>query len=75
MKTATFNIEDKDYPLFLIMAEKFGATFQREILEKEYMDEKKMYEWAMNFTSDTDFGDVMEWQKNQRKERKLPFRD
>ena len=75
MKTATFNIEDKDYSLFLMMAEKFGATFQREMPEKEYVEDKKMYEWAMNFVSDTDFGDVMEWQKNERKERKLPFRD
>ena len=58
-----------------MMAEKFGATFQREMPEKEYVEDKKMYEWAMNFVSDTDFGDVMEWQKNERKERKLPFRD
>ena len=37
-------------------------------------DEKT--KWAMNYFSDNpSFDNVLEWQKNERKERKLPFRD
>jgi hypothetical protein len=55
MKTATFSIEDKDYSLFLMMAERFGATFQREIPRKEYVEDKEKEEWARNYKSDTLF--------------------
>jgi hypothetical protein len=75
MKTATFQIPDKEYGLFLVMAEKLGAIIQHDTTKNQEQEEKRVYEWAKNFTSDTNFGDVVEWQRKERKDRVLPFRD
>ncbi len=56
MKTATFQIPDKEYGLFLIIAEKFGAIFQQEESQKEFLDDKKKEEWARNYESETFLG-------------------
>ena len=75
MKIATFQIPDKEYGLFLAMAEKLGAVFQQDVEQKEFVDDKEKDEWARNYKSETFFGDVMEWQRKERKDRILPFRD
>jgi len=56
MKTATFQIPDQEYGLFLIIAEKFGAIFQQNESQKEFLDDKEMEEWARNYKSETFFG-------------------
>ena len=75
MKTATFQIPDQEYGLFLAMAEKFGAIFQQDIIKNQEKEDKEKDEWALNYNSETFFGDVMEWQRKERKDRVLPFRD
>ena len=75
MKTATFQIPDQEYGLFLVMAEKFGAIFQQDIVKSQEKEDKEKDEWALNYNSETFFGDVMEWQRKERKDRVLPFRD
>ena len=55
MKTATFQIPDKEYGLFLAMAEKLGAVFQQEVEHKEFLDDKEKDEWARNYKSETFF--------------------
>jgi hypothetical protein len=75
MKTATFQIPDQEYGLFLVMAEKFGAIFQQDIIKNQENEDKEKDEWALNYNSDTFFGDVVEWQRKERKDRVLPYRD
>lgn len=75
MKTATFQIPDQEYGLFLAMAEKFGAIFQQDIIKNQEKEDKEKDEWALNYNSETFFGDVVEWQRKERKDRVLPFRD
>jgi hypothetical protein len=53
MKTATFQIPDREYSLFLVVAKKFGAIFQQDETSKEFLDNKEMEEWARNYTSET----------------------
>ena len=53
MKTATFQIPDREYSLFLVVAEKFGAIFQQDETSKKSLDNKEMEEWARNYTSET----------------------
>lgn len=54
MRTATFQIPDREYGLFLVMAEKFGAIVQNDNNNDQ---DKEMYEWARNYKSDTLFED------------------
>jgi hypothetical protein len=75
MKTATFQIPDQEYGLFLAMAEKFGAIFQQDIVKNQEKEDKEKDEWALNYNSETFFGDVVEWQRKERKDRVLPYRD
>jgi hypothetical protein len=55
MKTATFQIPDKEYNLFLIVAEKFGAIIQHDAIKNQEKEDIEMYEWARNYKSDTSF--------------------
>ena len=75
MKTATFQIPDQEYGLFLVMAEKFGAIFQQNTVTNTEKEDTDKDEWALNYNSETFFGDVVEWQRKERKDRVLPFRD
>ena len=75
MKTATFQIPDQEYGLFLVMAEKFGAIFQKDIIKNQEEEDKEKDEWALNYNSGTFFGDVVEWQRKERKDHVLPYRD
>ena len=75
MKTATFQIPDQEYGLFLVMAEKFGAIFQQNTVTNIEKEDTDKDEWALNYNSETFFGDVVEWQRKERKDRVLPFRD
>jgi hypothetical protein len=51
MKTATFQIPDREYGLFLIMAEKFGAIVQKN----DFSDNEEKEEWARNYYSETSY--------------------
>lgn len=72
----TIDISDKDYNLFVSFADRLGAT----IYDDKNLRDKQLRENQITNTikKGGDFsylGDIIEWQKEQRKERDLPFKD
>jgi hypothetical protein len=71
----SLKVEDKDMPKVIDFTQRLGI----EIVGKTIPDiknEAAMREWAMNYFSDNpSFGDASEWQREERKDRKLPYRD
>ena len=71
----SLEVEEIDVPLVISFAKRLGIKISKNTNLSFENDDEKM-KWAMNyFSEDNSFGDALEWQKNERKERKLPFRD
>ena len=71
----SLEVEEMDVPLVINFAKRLGIKISRNADLNFENDDEKM-KWAMNYFSDNpSFDNVLEWQKNERKERKLPFRD
>jgi hypothetical protein len=75
MKTATFQIPDRDFSLFLLLAEKFGAKLEHTSNTENNAEYNRITEIIKKGGDFSYLGDILEWQKEQRKDRKLPFRD
>ena len=72
----TIDIADKDYNFFVTLFDRMGASFQHDMnTEERQLREDKITNTIKRGGDFSYLGDIMEWQKEQRKERDLPFRD
>ena len=72
----TIDIADKDYNFFVALFDRMGASFQHDMnTEERQLREDKITNTIKRGGDFSYLGDIMEWQKEQRKERDLPFRD
>lgn len=80
MKQVTLNIkQDKDLDILMPILDRLGITIQEDNLhskkklsEEEYLKCLAIIDKGIDVSN---YGDPMEWQKEQREDRKLPYRD
>lgn len=80
MKQVTLNIkEDKDLDILIPLLDRLGITIQesnliskKKLSEEEYKKHIAIINKGVNVSN---YGNPLEWQKEQREDRKLPYRD
>lgn len=78
MKQVTLNIkQDKDLDILIPLLDRLGITFQEDnshpkLSDSEYAEIKKRIMVGIDVSN---YGDPMQWQKETREDKNLPYRD